>query len=143
MRPWGRSAWPSRIAAVWLLAVSFFGIGLPGARAHPATSFTACAVEPGNSTCTDYVVYKLGDTVRLRGHVKPPHANLRAQVWRRLPSGQAFHRVGTVDVSARGWMHYAWNTTERTRTAEAPYRIQFRIPGHGRSRVVHLFVLFR
>jgi len=124
---------------VAVLAVSW----VAPASAQAATSFTACAVRPHGTKCANDVVYHLGDTIRLRGHVTPPHSNLRAQVWREKPQQKKFHRIGSVAIGAHGGMRYVWPTSLQDDPGEAQYKFQFRIPGHGRSNVVRLWLLFR
>src|SRR6266705_2162157 len=92
-------------------------VGAPAAAASPVTSFTAC-------------------------WVKPALASLRARVWREKPQQKKFHLVATVPIGPGGGMHYVWPTSLRTDPGEAQYRFQFRIPGHGRSNVVRLWLLF-
>ncbi|MDP9343735.1 MAG: hypothetical protein M3Q23_16915 [Actinomycetota bacterium] len=127
------------IAAVLLPSLA---IGPPVAAASPVTSFTACSVKPHGTKCTNDVIYHLGDTIRLRGRVKPSLADLRAQVWREKPQQQKFHLVATVPIGPGGGMHYVWPTSLATDPGEAQYKFQFRIPGHGRSNVVRLWLLF-
>ena len=50
--------------------------------------------------------------------------------------------VGTVTVSARGTMRFAWETTRQDPVQDAPYLFKFRIPGHGHSNRTEAFVLF-
>src|SRR5204863_5681528 len=85
-RPGVRAAPAGMKRGLAVLAVALAATCLaPAAAAHPATSFTACAVRPNGTRCGQDVVYYLGDTIRLRGHVTPPYASLRAQVWREKP----------------------------------------------------------
>jgi hypothetical protein len=128
-------------AFVVVLAVAC-SLGAPDAGAHPVTSFTACSVKPHGTKCGNDIVYRLGDTIRLRGHVTPPHASLRAQVWREKPQQKKLHLLGTVPIGAQGGMHYVWHTSRLDDPGEAQYKFQFRIPGHGKSNVVRLWLLF-
>jgi hypothetical protein len=131
-----------RLLVVVALPAALLALGTPPAAAHPTTSFSACSVKPHGSTCANDIIYHLGDTIRLRGRVTPPHASLRAQVWREKPQQGRFHLVGSVAIGAGGGMHYVWQTSLRTDPGEAQYKFQFRIPGHGRSNVVRLWLLF-
>jgi hypothetical protein len=128
------------IAAVLVMSLTI--VGAPAAAASPVTSFTACSVKPHGTRCANDVIYHLGDTIRLRGRVKPALASLRARVWREKPQQKKFHLVATVPIGPGGGMHYVWPTSLRTDPGEAQYRFQFRIPGHGRSNVVRLWLLF-
>jgi hypothetical protein len=50
--------------------------------------------------------------------------------------------VGTVTVSARGTMRFAWETTRQDPVQDAPYLFKFSFPGHGHSNRTEAFVLF-
>jgi hypothetical protein len=117
------------------------GVLLPSeALAHPAGAFDACVTQAGFDPCGDTFSYLYGDTVILRGTVATVHED--AVVLRRAPGSNRWERVGTVDITDAGRMIWRWRTHRRDAVQDAPYRLRFTIPGHGRSDVVEAWVLF-
>jgi hypothetical protein len=130
-------------------AIVLLGATTP-ATAHPTTSFTACAAftatsrhcYPGDSATSPAASYYYGDTVHLRGKIRPAHAGGTVQVWRARPARSTWRQVGTARVNANGGIRWNWATTRADANQAYPYRFQFRAPGHGRSNRVRLYVLF-
>ena len=120
------------------VAIAAVVITAPAAVAHPTSTFDACLRPPAKGACGDNVSYVYRDTVVLRGRVVPDHAN--AIVLRRAP-GDRWRRVGRVPISD-GEMVWRWHTHRPDAVQDAPYRLRFAIPGHGRSDVVLAWVLF-
>jgi hypothetical protein len=117
------------------------------AAAHPTTSFTACAAFSATGTrCYDgtpgAAAYIYGDTVFLRGRVRPVHDQGRAQIWRALPGHRTYLQVGTAPINARGNIRWNWRTTRADAYQGQPYHFRIRIKNHGRSNPVRLYVLF-
>jgi hypothetical protein len=108
------------------------------ALGHPTTTFDACLRRPVAGACGDNVTYVYRDTVVLRGEVEPDHTS--ALVLRRAPGGR-WQRVDRVPVTD-GEMVWRWHTHRPDAVQDAPYRLRFAIPGHGRSDVVLAWVLF-
>lgn len=115
---------------------------VPGAAAHEPTRFRACTVQAPGSCFSRGAAFVYGDRVVIRGKVEPRHAGHVARVLRRDPGSADWVVVGTVTVSDRGTMRFAWRTTRRDAVQDAPYLFRFRIPGHGVSDRTEAFVLF-
>ena len=113
------------------------------AAAHPVTRFDACAAitQNGPRCFPDGLSYIYGSTVRLRARVVPAHAG-QAEVWRKRPGAQRFTRVGQAPVDPQGRIRWNWPTTRADADQARPYHFFFRIPGHGRSTDVDVYVLF-
>jgi hypothetical protein len=73
-----------------------------------------------------------GNTVVIKGKVRPRHAGLLADVLRRNPHGHVWREFAEVPVSDAGTMRYRWLTILDDARAD-PYLFKFRIRGHGRS----------
>lgn len=114
----------------------------PGAVAHEPRRFRACTVQVPGSCLSRGAAFISGDRVVIRGRVEPLHAGHVARVLRRDPGSTDWAVVGTVTVSDRGTMRFAWETTRQDAVQDAPYLFRFRIPGHGHSNRTEAFVLF-
>jgi hypothetical protein len=110
------------------------------ADAHPTDDFDACLTAPSADLCDDIFSYLVGDTVVLRGTVVPGHAH--ALVLVRPPRTDRWQRWGRVPISDEGTMVIRWHTHRHDGDQLRPYRMKFRIPGHGMSDVVRAYVLF-
>ncbi len=132
---------PSRTAIIAIaLTASMFGPW--PAAANVPTEFTACvAPDQVSDHCTkkgdDYLA---GSSLYFRGEVTPAHSEFTAKVLRRKPGGSVWRKVATVDISATGRMGWTWDTRLRD-GAIGPYKVMFRIPGHGKSAVVSVGVI--
>ncbi len=83
-----------------------------------------------------------GDGFTIVGRVHPSHHNRRAEVWRRLPhSGGVWRKIDTVGIARHGRMEWGWDTDDEDANSDASYGFQFRIPGHGRSNRVRVWVI--
>jgi hypothetical protein len=129
-----------RRAAPLLAFVLVLGTGVP-AGAGDVGSFTACGSATRGGECTSSLSVLYGSTVYLEGTVDPPHADLQAVVWHQDTEGD-WERWGAVNISARGKMRYAWQTTLDDGDQVTPHHVQFRIPGHGKSNKVEVMVFF-
>jgi hypothetical protein len=125
------------------LAVLFVAVALGSwplvAVAHPTEEFDACLTSPSADVCDDIFSYLIGDTVVLRGSVSPDHAY--ALVLVRPPGTDRWQRWGRVPID-EGQMVFRWHTHRHDGDQLHPYRMMFRIPGHGESDVVRAYVLF-
>jgi hypothetical protein len=111
------------------------------ASAHDTTSFRACTVSRGGcGTIGSAFLY--GDTVIVRGQVRPPHAGYTARVLRRDPRSDGWVKVAEVTVSESGTMRYRWRTEYEDADQRRPYLFRFKIPGHGTSNTTEAYVLF-
>lgn len=127
-----------RSKVVLVVAIAVVLVAAPTALGHPTTTFDACLRPPVAGECGDNVSYVYRDTVVLRGQVEPDHAS--AIVLRRAP-GERWRRAGRVAVTD-GELVWRWHTHRPDAVQDAPYRLRFVIPGHGRSDVVLAWVLF-
>ena len=140
---WMRKVWIRKLV-VGALAIGSL-LGAAPSSAHDARSFDACAARrarAGAPTCGRNVTFLYGDTVFLRGSVEPPHARFEGVVLLKRPSADRWERVDTVPISDAGRMRYVWATDVDDADQMAPYRFRFKIPGHGRSNAVIVWVLF-
>jgi hypothetical protein len=110
--------------------------------AHPMTSFEACAAySRATPTCVATANYVRGETVYLRGKVRPVHAGAWAAVLHRDPGSNVWMRLGQVRVSDFGKMRWEWKTTREDVDQHDPYIFRFKITGHGRSNKVRVWVV--
>ena len=128
-----------RPAAAWVVGLVVLALAAP-ATANEPESFTACGSDTKDGECTSLVDVLYGGTVYLKGKVKPAHADLEAGVWHKDPFEDSWERWGTVEISDRGVMKYAWETTFDDGAQENHHLVQFRIKGHGNSDRVHVRV---
>jgi hypothetical protein len=132
-----------RIAAVILIS-RLFVIGTASAAiGHPTRRFDACAAHRRiGSRCYRTATYLYGRTVHLRGRVIPNHPARSARVLRRSRVSHRWRIVASIPINDRGAMRYAWRTTRSDANQRSAYRFRFRIPRHGRSNAVRVWVLF-
>jgi hypothetical protein len=126
------------------LALTYvFVVGEPVAQAHPTRQFNACAAitQNGARCFPNGLSYHYGSPVRLRAKVTPVHSP-RAGVWMKRPGEQSFSWIGHAPIDAQGRMRFNWPTTRDDADQNRPYHFEFRIPGHGRSTDVDVWVLF-
>jgi hypothetical protein len=117
------------------------------ASAHSPTKFQACAAYRrhgppcisgrGAATFTPYSY----NVVHLRGRVQPSHTNFRADVLRKSPNG-VWRDVDSVGVSDEGRLYWRWRVTEEDVNYDGPYRLRFRLTGHGRSNAVRVYIIY-
>ncbi len=126
-----------------LVAVCVLVVGAGTASAHPTAEFRACAAHQrvGGSCVARGAAYVYGSTVHLRARVSPAHAAQRASIVRKRPYASTWRVVGQVFISDTGRMRWAWHTTIDDAVQRRPYEFRFRIPGHGLSNRVEVFVL--
>jgi hypothetical protein len=110
------------------------------AAADPVDEFDACLTSSTAAECGDNVSYFYGDVVVLKGTVSPAHQ--RAVVQRRAPGSDRWVKVDTVTITDHGRMKWRWHTHRGDADQAHPYRLRFRIPGHGTSHVAKAWVLF-
>lgn len=125
--------------ALAFITVLAFG-ATPVAAAHPTEEFDACLTRADVDFCEDTFSYLIRDTVVLRGSVSPDHAF--ALVLVRPPRADRFQRWDRVPIAEDGSIVFRWHTHRPDGDQLRPYRMKFRIPGHGESDVVRAFVLF-
>ena len=126
-----------RIALV-VVPLVFVGTSAFVADGHPVNRFRACTYSRGECLQVGAEI-AWGNTVIVKGKVRPPHARAQATVVRRNPHGQVWREVATVPVSDAGTMRYRWLTTLDD-TRRDPYVLKFRIRGHGRSGATEVTV---
>lgn len=126
-----------RIALVVVLLV-FVGASALVANGHPTNWFRACTYSRGECGRVGAEI-AWGNTVILKGKVRPPHAGALATVERRNPHGHVWREIATVPVSDAGTMRYRWLTTHDDARRD-PYVFKFRIRGHGRSEATEATV---
>jgi hypothetical protein len=134
-----------RLLRVALALACFASIpGAPAALAHPTSSFTACAAfyRLGTTCREDGTTYEYGRTVFLRAKVNPPHAGYRAVVLRKKPYSDTWHRFGGAIVSDHGKIRFEWRTAYHDAVQNKPYWFKFKIPNHGASNAVSVWVIF-
>ena len=137
---------PLRLLTVAATLAGLIGADTTSVQAHRA-DFDACAAYKrsgrpcisGREAAT-YTPYS-GSGVHLRGRVSTSHAGLSARVARRAPGG-SWQVVGQDSVSSGGRLYWRWAVTESDVDYDGPYRLVFRIPGHGRSNVVKVYVIY-
>jgi hypothetical protein len=126
------------VLAVAILALA--GLGPPVAIADPADEFDACLTLGGVDFCDDTFSYVYGNVVVLKATVSPVHEE--AVVQRKAPGDDRWENVDTVTITDAGRIKWRWHTHRPDADQQHPYRLRFRIPGHGTSDVVKAFVLF-
>ena len=119
-----------RIALI-VVPVAIVGALALAAGGHPVNRFRACTYARGECMQVGAEI-AWGNTVVVKGKVRPPHAGNVATVLRRNPHGHVWREIATVDVSDAGTMRYRWVTTHDD-VRDHPYLFKFRIRGHGRS----------
>jgi hypothetical protein len=136
----------SRFTRAGLLAVlvcGLIGMGGASAAAHPLSRFTVCAAyQASGGVCQNNSTYLYGDTVYLRGEIRPPHAWMRAQILRKQPNVPGFVRVGTADISPAGHVRWSWHTSIDDAHQNAPYLFKLRLKNHGVSNTIKVWVIF-
>jgi hypothetical protein len=111
------------------------------ATAHPVQGFTACAKQHRDAElCRQTVNNGYTESLYLRGRVTPPHGHLRARVWQKKP-GERWERERRVKITDTGRMRWHWYPEKPDDPNDRPYRFQFRIPDHGRSNIVLMFIV--
>lgn len=112
------------------------------ASAHEAREFKACTVHMRGMCIARGATFEWGDTVPVKGSVKPVHAGYRARPLRQRPHSVVWRIVATVRVSDSGRMRFHWPTVYEDAVQEAPYLFKFKIPGHGTSNKTEAWVIF-
>ncbi len=127
-------------AMVWILAAALLA---PPASAHHAESFWACWWNRAARECRGHRELILTRDLRiLRGVVKPTHRNYEAELWRRAPCTGTWRLFKEgIEIHRWGGMVWRWETSEADANIECTYGFQFRIPGHGRSNKVRIWVI--
>lgn len=123
------------LVVVSLLSVVAFAFAAHG---HPISRFRACTYFRRECVRVGAEI-AWGNTVIVKGKVRPPHAGLQATVVRRNPHGHVWREIATVPVSDAGTMRYRWLTTHDDARRD-PYVFKLRIRGHGRSEVTEATV---
>ena len=84
--------------------------------------------------------YYYGQRVPVKGRVEPRHDGI-VRVQRRK-GGQPWRTVAKRSVDEDGRYRYVWQTRRRHADQGRPYKFRAVFPGHDRSRVKKVFVLF-
>ncbi len=126
------------VMAVAILALA----ALPpmNAVAHPTETFDACLTFADRDECEDSFAYLYGDVVVMKATVSPVHDEVVVQ--RKAPGADRWENVEAVSINDAGRMKWRWHTHRPDADQLHPYRLRFRIPGHGTTDVVEAFVLF-
>lgn len=132
-----------RLALRSFVVASVVVVGAGSASGHPTTEFRACAAHQrvGGSCFARGGSYAYGTTVHLRARVSPAHSEHRALVVRKRPYASTWRVVAEVFISDTGRTRWSWHTTVDDAVQRRPYEFRFRIPGHGLSNKVEVFVL--
>jgi hypothetical protein len=111
--------------------------------AHPARSFDACAAyRRHGGICADTATYVIGDRVFLRARVEPAHEGRDAFVTFLRPGAERWRRGVSVHITASGRTRWSFRATKVEADRSEPWRFRFRIPGHGASDAMTVFILF-
>jgi hypothetical protein len=131
-----------RRLATLALAITLTVVAGP-ALAHPTRSFDACAAyRRHGGTCGDSATYVIGDRVFLRAHVEPAHEDHDAFVTFLRPGAERWRRGVSVHITASGRMRWSFRATRIEADQTEPWRFRFRIPDHGASDAMTVFILF-
>jgi len=104
--------------------------------------FRVCAaVSTTDRDCYGSVTYEAGQTVFLRGRLRPAHPGF-GQVLRAAPGGR-WRVVGTIGVQQDGRARWSWTARTRDVDGGRPHRFAFRVPGVARSNVVEIWIVPR
>jgi hypothetical protein len=110
------------------------------ATANVPESFTACIGPVQSDYCSTDDTYLAGDDLWLRGKVKPAHAGMIATVQTKEPGEDVWQGVATDTISDAGKMRWTW-ATDVSDARTKPYRLRWKIPGHGTSEVVKVLLI--
>lgn len=127
---------------LFVVLLALMAVAVPAASAHETTRFRACTRHRPGMCMRIGAAFVYGQTVIVKGRVRPVHAGFMAEVLRRRPHGSVWRVVDEVRVSDAGTLRYRWETRYRDAVQDAPYRFRFRIRGHGTSNATEAYVLF-
>jgi len=125
----------NRTILMSVAALLVFTILASPATANAPDSFTACIGPVESDYCSSGDTYLAGDDLWFQGKVQPPHAGMTAKVLMKEPGSDTWEEVGSDTVSDAGKLQWTW----RTHVSDANvgfYRLKWKIPGHGKSKVV-------
>lgn len=125
------------IAGAVLAAASLSPVA---AGADPTDEFDSCLTRADVDFCEDTFSYVFGDVVVLKATVSPLHEEAVVQL--KAPGDDRWKDVDTVTITDAGRMKWRWHTHRPDADQQHPYRLRYRIPGHGTSDTVKAFVLF-
>jgi 5-hydroxyisourate hydrolase-like protein (transthyretin family) len=112
-------------------------------RPRPATVSLCAAISATDPHCYNAgVTYEVGQTVHLRGRVRPEGART-VEVLRRRPHESRLERVATVTATADGRARWTWTTRTRDIDGGAPYLFALRVAGGRPSNLVEVWVVPR
>lgn len=130
-----------RLAAL-AVPIMLLAVGHP-VLAHPTRSFDACAAhQRQGGSCDDTASYTFGDRVFLRARVQPAHESHDAFVTFLRPGAAEWRRGVSVHISETGRMRWSFFSEKEDADQTEPWRFRFRIPGHGASDALNVFILF-
>ena len=131
-----------RRLATWMLPLLVVLLSEP-ALAHPTRSFDACAAyRRHGGICGDTATYTFGDRVFLRARVEPVHESHDAFVTFLRPGADEWRRGVSVNITETGRMRWSFRSEKQDADQTEPWRFRFRIPGHGASDALTVFILF-
>jgi hypothetical protein len=123
----------------WMMGAAALGLVLAlavPAGADEPDSFSACGSDSKGGNCTKLADVAYGETIYFKGVVDPPHSDLSAGVWYKAPFADSWVKWASVQISDKGVMKYAWETTIDDGAQDSKHCVQFRIKGHGKSNRV-------
>jgi hypothetical protein len=109
-------------------------------RPRPTTVSLCAAVSATDPNCYNAgVTYEAGQTVHLRGRVRPNSA-ATVEVLRQRPNREQLEHVATVRAQDDGRVRWTWTTRTRDVDGGAPYLFALRLAGR-RSNLVEIWVV--
>jgi hypothetical protein len=110
-------------------------------RPRPARVSLCAAVSATDPSCYNAgVTYEAGQTVHLRGRVRP-NAAVTVDVLRQRPRRQQVERVATLQAGDDGRVRWTWTTRDRDVDGGAPHLFRLELAGGRRSNVVEVWVV--
>jgi hypothetical protein len=132
-----------RRLAAFAIAVVLVAVPAVPAGAHDPDRFDACAADRRQGgSCDDTASYVFGDRVFLRARVVPFHAALEARVMFLRPGASEWRAGVLVPISDTGRMRWSFRSEKGDADQVQPWGFRFRIPHHGRSDALTVFILF-
>jgi hypothetical protein len=132
-----------RSALALVVSIVLATLGAVPASAHTPERFDSCAANRRQGgPCGDTASYVFGDRVFLRARVVPFHAALEARVMFLRPGASEWRAGVLVPISDTGRMRWSFRSEKGDADQLEPWRFRFRIPHHGRSDAVTVFILF-
>ena len=131
------------LAASVLVMLVGTGIYPQVVHAHRDVRIGICIpYRKGGRCATDRAApsYLYGSQVVVKGRIRPHHRGT-VEIERRDPGG-AWKVVARRSVNDEARYRYVWQTRRKDANQGDPYKFRVHLPGHARSRVRKVFVLF-